>query len=317
MLCEHNAKSFLTGDEPFLALTTTEENGTSMSQRTAFDDRHEGFIGIPHGGLAMGLCVDAWLRMEPDSYPFTVRCKFGGSGVAIGDPVTFDLERPTAGDGPAAIAKLTKEWDKTPYLRAEFARAESANVAAEVPGPLPHEIRPLPYYKNCFVCGRHRDEPGLQRRFQVHSPGDGNIVSVRWGDSDEDRDRADLFRFGAGELHPALLTAIFDENTGWSGFMRTRSSGLSVRLNMTLVRPVATDEPLLVVGWPTGTRGNSRKPRFFSAQGTVLSMKDPGNPEPVLHGGGEWITMDKYTDQTKRNLLPADSWQWIFGDDEE
>ena len=44
-------------------------------------------------------------------------------------------------------------------------------------------------------------------------------------------------------------------------------------------------------------------------------MKDPGSPEPVAVGRGEWIIWDEYTRQIQSNLLPEDDWQWIFGDE--
>jgi hypothetical protein len=314
MLVQHNPCSFLTGDSPFLPSVRLETSPQMVVEELVFEQRHEGFIGIPHGGLAMGLCLDAWRRIGQPHYPVTVRFRFGGSGISIGEASEFIVERLQDQGEPAILARITKPGDKTPYLRADITPANSAAVASLPLCSLPSNgFRDLPYYRNCFVCGHHREEPGLQRRFRVHGCDNGWFTSVQWGRGSEDEDRAGFFLIGAEELHPAVLVSIFDENTAWAGFMQTRTCGLSVRLEFTLLRPVKRTEPLVFVGRPSGTRGNPRAPRFFLAEGAVFSMADPANPEPVAAGKGEWVVMDQYTQQIKANLLPNHDWEWIFG----
>lgn len=308
-----NPQSFLTGDEPFVPTTFLEADSHRIDEHFVFGPEHEGFIGIPHGGLAMGLCLDAWRRMSSASYPVEMRFKFGGSGVAIGDTVHFSVERDPVGREGSLTARITKEGDKTPYLKADITKA--ATVSPDMVKPPSAEARNLPYYRNCFVCGHHRSVVGLQRRFRVHLA-DGATITSEWGRLPDDVDRAEHFLIGGDELHPAVLSAIFDENTAWAGFMQTRSCGLSVRGDMTILRPVVKTEPLLFHGRPAGIRGNPRNPRFFVAEGTILSMTDPDSPEPVAYGRGEWVIMDHYTEQIKRNLLPENDWQWIFGEED-
>jgi hypothetical protein len=312
MFIKPNPCSFLTGDDPFLNLTTLEEARGKLDQEIVFETRHEGFIGIPHGGLPMGLCLDAWRRIGAPGYPVDVRFKFGGSGIAIGDTAIFSVETSLQDEGPRVSARITKVGDKTPYLRTEITAA-SAGGSAAVPQRPPEDFRRLPYYRNCFVCGHHRTETGLQRRFRVHGGAGSWMVTTPWGQDLDDFDRAKSFLIGDEELHPGVLISIFDENTAWGGFMATRCAGLSVRLEFTLMRPVGAEEKLLFVGEPTGIRGNPRAPRFFLAAGRILSMKDPCNPEVVAYGRGEWIIMDHYTEQIKVNLLPVEDYDWIFG----
>jgi len=313
MFLRDNPESFLTGDDPFVSTSILEADRRRIDGEFVFGPEHEGFIGIPHGGLAMGLCLDAWRRLPGASYPVEMRFRFGGSGVSIGDAVHFDVERDPDGATGNLTARITKEGDKTPYLRGDIWNA--ASVCPEVGPPPSTEARGLPYYRNCFVCGHHRTVVGLQRRFRTHLA-DGMSVTSEWATSADDVDRAANFLIREEELHPAVLTAIFDENTAWAGFMQTRTCGLSVRADMTILRPVSKTEPLLFHGLPAGTRGNPRKPRFFLAEGTILSMKDPARPEPVAYGRGEWVVMDHYTQQIKQNLLPENDWQWIFGEDD-
>ena len=315
MYIPHKPDSFLTGDDPFLPTVPIDHDSGSVIEQLTFTPRHEGFIGIPHGGLAMGLCLDAWRRAGEPLYPVLARFKFGGSGLGIGDSATFEVEHGLDETGRLVIAKITRNGDKTPYLRAEIRHIEQSNRSMTIDGPPGRDFRELPYYRNCFVCGHHRTEPGLQRRFRLHELNEETLISSAWGFDRDDADRTEFFRFGKDELHPAVITSIFDENTAWAGFMRTRSAGLSVRLDLTLHRPVSRREKLLFVGRPLGVRGNPRAPRFFVAEGTALSMADPESPETVAYGRGEWIIVDQYTRQIRENLLPEHDWQWIFGED--
>jgi len=313
MYIRHNPDSFLTGDAPFLPAVPIEQSDTSVAQQLTFTPKHEGFIGIPHGGLAMGLCLDAWRRIGEPHYPVSVRFKFGGSGIAIGDTAVFEVEDVCDEKGRRVVAKIIGNGDKTPYLKAEIKASEELGTYADIANPPGNDFRRLPYYRNCFVCGHHRTEPGLQRRFRLHEAPNEVLISSGWGFDGDDMDRTQHFLFGKGELHPAVLTSIFDENTAWAGFMLTRSAGLSVRVELTFIRPVAKSEKLLFVGKPAGIRGNPRSPRFFLGQGAIFSMTDPQSPEIVAYGRGEWVVLDQYTQQIKQSLLPENDWEWIFG----
>lgn len=313
MLIDYNPHSFLTGDESFFPIVTLETAAKSFAGELHFQRHHEGFIGIPHGGLPMGLCLDAWRRIGVPDYPVDVRFRFGGSGIGIGDSATFTVEW-TGNEGePSVVACITKDGDRKPYLRADISPTSGLPDLAVLPRVPDPGHRPLPYYRNCFVCGHHRSVTGLKRQFRAHPCEHGDtIITTGWGFDSEDLDRAASFLIGPEELHPAVLISIFDENTAWGGFMQTGSAGLSVRLEFTLLRPVRSWEKLLFVGRPAGIRGNPRSPRFFIADGVILCMDDPNRPEPVAYGKGEWIVMASYTEQIKHNLLPEDDWSWIF-----
>lgn len=313
MFINYNPYSFLTGDESFLPIVPREISTTTFSGEVGFHSHHEGFIGIPHGGLPMGLCLDAWRQVGVPHYPVDVRFKFGGSGISIGDAAEFTVDWHREERPPHVVACITKNGDRKPYLRAEISPASGLVDLDVLPQVPKSEHRPLPYYRNCFVCGHQRTVTGLERQFRFHPGENGDmVVTAGWGFDSADADRATAFLIGPEELHPAVLISIFDENTAWGGFMQTGSAGLSVRLEFTLLRPVRMREKLLFVGRPAGIRGNPRSPRFFMAEGAIISMDDGGRPEPVAYGRGEWIVMASYTEQIKHNLLPEDDWSWIF-----
>ncbi len=310
MLLRQNPHSFLSGQDPFMPMEVQAQSDHQYLGKIQFDLRHEGFVGIPHGGIGMGLCLDAWRNIGAPNYPVTVNFKFGGSGISIGDEAFFEINTAGSCDGSLDV-KITKKGDKKPYLRAEI--TSSRNVESRAPAWLGNyeNFRALPYYRNCFVCGHARNEPGLQRRFRVHDSPSVIQVTAPWGFDSEDFDRAEFFLISRDELHPATLISIFDENTAWAGFMLTKSAGLSVRLEFSLLRPVGRHEKLLFVGEPSGIRGNPTAPRFFTAHGAIFAVNGSGF-EPVAFGRGEWIIMKQYTDQIKKNLIPENDWEWIF-----
>ncbi len=309
MLLKDNEQSFLTGKDPFVAIELQSKSCDHAVSTIRFEPKHEGFVGIPHGGVGMGLCLDAWRNVGVPDYPINVKFKFGGSGILIGDEAVFEIQRDKSSPDGLDI-KITKHGDRKPYLKAEI---RTAGVVAPPTTRLksPQVSRDLPYYKNCFVCGHARNEPGLQRRFRFDQIDSDIKVTVSWGLNSDDFDRAAFFLIAKDELHPAALISIFDENTAWAGFMLTKSAGLSVRLEFTLLRPVGRYEKLVFVGEPSGIRGNPASPRFFTAQGTIYAING-ASVEPVAFGGGEWIIMQQYTEQIKKNLIPENDWEWIF-----
>ncbi len=306
-----NSKSFLTGADPFLTLRLLNSDQRSIKYSFILEPHMEGFIGIPHGGIGMGLCIETWRTFGMGTYPIDVNFRFGGSGIHIGDEAILEIE--TGNTGEYLIVKIVKPGDKTPYLKAEIRPADSSESYVSFTKVEDSKLRKLPYYRNCFVCGHYREVLGLQRRFMARRENGTSLCRVDWGQGD-DPDRAESFLLNSNELHPAVLTSIFDENTAWGGFLSTRSCGVSTKMNLRLMRPVADSEALVFLGKPTGVRGNPKAPRFYLAEGAVYAVNGSSNPEPVVCGQGEWLIMDYYTEQIKKNLIPADDWEWIFDD---
>ncbi len=312
MKTDHNPWSFLTGSDPFLKLLVQYQTDGEFIADLSFEYHHEGAIGLPHGGLAMGLCLDLWRNFGAPKYPVKVVFRFGGSGLRIGDGAQMRASLTQDHRGRVFTASITKHGDRKPYLHAEVVSLHErvpgiANI--EEPGEV---TRLLPYYRNCFVCGHHRHVIGLQRRFRYHASPTWRGVTAVWGSDLDDRDRARYFLIGAQELHPAVITSIFDENTGWAGFMNVKGAGLTVRMELSLFRQVDSDDQLMFIGQPNGIRGSMANPRFFTADGLVLKITSNENPVLVARGFGEWIILHSITEQVKQNLLPKDDWQWIF-----
>jgi hypothetical protein len=91
------------------------------------DERLEGWIGIPHGGISMGIMMD--LAMTLDGYPgrddlrFPVSADFrlAGSSVRIGDLLHFEV-LPVSG---GAEGSATVDRDPLPYMSSSIRYGES------------------------------------------------------------------------------------------------------------------------------------------------------------------------------------------------
>ncbi len=311
MNLKENKHSFISGENSFIEVEPIGKSKRTLEHKIVFEPRHEGFMGIPHGGLAMGVCFDYFHQGSLVQYPLRMDFKFGGSGLPIGEPASLIMSAAHENEFIKQVS-IKKSQDKKPYIHANF--SNSLTRASQVKAPLEpsKDFKDLPYYKNCFVCGHERVEPGLQRRFRYHHDSLNRETSVQWGFCSDDFDRAKCFLIGPEELHPAVILSIFDENTGWAGFMHTSAAGLSVKISVDLFRPVSWDERLMFIGFPSGVKGNPKAPRFFKASGEVVSIDENGVISLVASGQGEWIIMDKYTAQLKDNLYPENDWAWIF-----
>ena len=129
----------------------------------------EGWMGIPHGGISMAAFTELAGMLYGSSgreiaYPFTADFRLGGASARVGDVI--HLEVALSGAGVQGSIRVNEQ--SVPYLKAELRPARSSDAAGSVPfRSEPTELTPLPYYKNCFVCGCDRSQAGLRRKFYL------------------------------------------------------------------------------------------------------------------------------------------------------
>ena len=276
------------------------------------DERLEGWIGIPHGGISMGIMMD--LAMTLDAYPrrddllFPVSADFrlGGTSIRIGDLLHFDI-LPVSG---GAEGSATVDRDPLPYMESSIRYGESngehrrgfSAFMPEKSGDVLKELALLPSYKNCFVCGVERSHPGLRRQFRLWDTPDKIVVSaVGFSGADPDS----FYRFSRnGFLHPLPFLALLDEILGWGGFLISGSGAVTVRIGFTFYRPVSCDEKLLFFGRGDRVRGRNSSRLLFWASGGAASVKEGGRLEMVASASGQWFGIQDLTQQMRSSLLP-------------
>jgi acyl-coenzyme A thioesterase PaaI-like protein len=278
----------------------------------SMDERMEGWIGIPHGGISMGVMMDLAMAIDADSqgndrnFPITAEFRLGGTSIRVGDVLHFDVAPVSGGvEGTATVDR-----DPVPYLVSSIRYGENneengkgfASFMPEKCGSLLDELTTLPSYRNCFVCGIERSHPGLRRQFHFWEASDRIVVSpVGFTSTDLDS----FYRFSrAGFVHPLPFLALLDEILGWGGFLLTGSGAVTVRIGFTFYRPVASDEKLIFFGRGDRLRGRASSRLLFWASGGAASLRGDGSLEMVASASGQWYCLQELTQQMRSSLLP-------------
>jgi hypothetical protein len=304
--CTDYIRQFLYGTEPI------PDVGGHASVDVAMDERLEGWIGIPHGGISMGIMMD--LAMTLDAYPhqadllFPISADFrlGGTTIKIGDSLHFDV-MPVSG---GAEGNATVDRNPVPYLSSSIRYGERTGGHGDAFSPFMPEkyglflegLIALPSYKNCFVCGVERSHPGLKRQFRLWETPDKIVVSSA-GFTSADQDS--FYRFSRkGFLHPLPFLALLDEILGWGGFLLSGSGAVTVGIGFTFFRPVASNEKLLFFGRGDRVRGRASSRLLFWASGGAASVREDGSLETVVSASGQWFGIKELNQQMRSSLLP-------------
>ena len=215
--------------------------------------------------------------------------------------------------------RIYPEQNAAPYLSAQI-RCGTPDPDPESPAAsaipdnyegLQGRLTPIPYYRNCFVCGVERAQPGLKRRFHLLSTPDSPMVCAFAGFDPGDHET--VYRFARnGSVHPMVLFSVLDETMGWGGFFLSGQGGVSVRLNYRLVRRIGLDEKLVFFGRGEAVKGRIEKRMFYWASGCAAVMNPDGSFEIVAHSTGQWLALSPLTVQMQKELIPEDLTRRIF-----
>lgn len=292
------------------------QDDTCIRSRIFMDLHTEGWIGIPHGGIGMGAVMELTMMLrnypnERDSpYPLSADFRMGGASVWIGDTVNIEI---SPADGGAS-GVITIGQDVLPYISAAIGyRNEDPHrrdlFKAYISNSFSYGERkliPLPYYKNCFVCGVERVHPGLNRSFYLldNNPS-GKIVIATAGFDAGDRKTFYLFRRN-DIIHPLAFLALVDETMGWAGFMASASGAVTVRIGYTFYRNIHVGERLIFFGRCEKMKGNVGSRLLFWASGGVAAMDNEGRLEVVIAASGQYLGVAELTEQMKVDLIPKE-----------
>ncbi|MDQ5985291.1 MAG: hypothetical protein CSYNP_00999 [Syntrophus sp. SKADARSKE-3] len=278
------------------------------------DSRMEGWIGIPHGGISMGIFADLAMALEniaiheTGHYPVTVDYRLAGAGLKVNDVLDFHISKSADGvQGEASVGS-----NPLPYMSATIRYGEkneaqkdlfSSYLPSNVDQVLDRMIL-LPFYRKCFVCGTERDYPGLRRQFHLWDT-NGKIVVSFAGFDEKYKDS--FYSFHRGHfLHPLPTAALLDETLGWAGFMRTAAGAVTVQISMTYYRPVSINEKLIFFGRGERVRGNPKGRLLYWASGGAAAVQGDGSLEVVASASGQWFAVHELTEQMKTALLPEE-----------
>ncbi|HOI75303.1 MAG TPA: hypothetical protein PLO63_14255 [Syntrophales bacterium] len=300
--------------EQFLLGGSLRHDGSSLSSVLRTDRHAEGWNGIPHGGFAMGVFVELALRAMGESAssfpdPWTAEFRLGGASLRRGDRADVKVEATETG----AEGAVTVPSSDAPYMTAVLRRrgTDQESLAAFqsfLPSSPPDHERdgiPLPFYRDCMVCGTEREFPGLKRRFYLAPPPAVKTVITRAGSEEEDKESFDRFQVD-GILHPVAPLALLDEILGWGGFMLAGQGGVTVRIRFSFLRRISAGEKLIFLARGDRVRGTSPSRMLFWASGGAAAVRPDGHLEPVVTATGQFMVVPELTDQMKTTLLPRE-----------
>ncbi|MCD6430739.1 MAG: hypothetical protein J7L57_05925 [Deltaproteobacteria bacterium] len=284
-----------------------------------FSHDHEGWQGIPHGGVAMTALLDladhCWLQIKGENlvYPLEIDWRFADT-VSIGDEMSL---KAVVKDENSLLLSMRRQGSEKIYLSAEVRVAtEAAGVDFPLLEPemlLEHSAQhqALAVYDNCFVCGLKRQKPGLRRRFFRVVDNLPSII-VRFGGCEiEDFQLASSFQQASGILHPGVLAALLDELCGWSGILAGDLYGFTVRFKLHLNRLPDLGEELFGVAPVPLVRGRGTR-KFYHPKGALYQKKADGSLEVIAVATGQWLAREELRQQFDESHIEEDMSGIVF-----
>jgi hypothetical protein len=116
----------------------------------------EGWIGIPHGGIGMGILLELALHLDAaglapvNRYPFNVEYRLGGASLRVGDTVEAAV---TINEG-CLSGQILREGEDEPYMCANIHSPTSIMERKAIiirhnfrpPSPFAMKISPIDYW---------------------------------------------------------------------------------------------------------------------------------------------------------------------------
>ena len=318
MLVSGHENCFVCQDEFCFSVIDNCESGVETKMVFGLD--HEGWQGIPHGGVAMAALLDladhCWLRQKGVNlvYPIEIDWRFADS-VIIGNEMNL---KALVKDDNSLLLSMRRQGSDKVYLSAEV---KMATAIASVDFSLlePEQLKEnrsqhqaLDVYENCFVCGLKRRKPGLQRRFfkKGESAGEQSAVIVRFGGV-EDSQIAPSFQQAQGTLHPGVLAALLDELCGWSGILAGDLYGYTVRFKLQINQLPALGDELFGISPTPSVRGRGVR-KFYYPEGALYHKKDDGSLEIFAVASGQWLAREELRQQFDETHVEEDLSGIIF-----
>ncbi|HEX7535338.1 MAG TPA: hypothetical protein VF343_08775 [Syntrophales bacterium] len=309
-------RTFLFGD------SNVHKDGKCVRAGLLMDQRTEGWVGIPHGGIGMGaimelaMMLDNYPKNAGSLYPLTVDFRMGGSSVRIGDRLIAEVSEREGG----AAGIISRAPDSPPYISASIRYRDAGHHKGDLSAPyipdgisgIENKLIPLPYYKNCFVCGVGRSHPGLKRRFYLlNTKQSEKIVVSTVGFNTLDSETFYLFQ-RISITHPIASLALLDETLGWAGFMASASGGLTVRISYTIYRDIHVGERFVVFGHGDKVKGDIGSRMLLWASGGAVAVNKDGFFETIIAASGQWLGVPELTRQMKTELMPKELTEQAF-----
>ena len=274
----------------------------SIRTEMIIDLRHQGWPGIPHGGVGMTSLVELADLLHDDTlrYPMLASFRFGGERLFIGDDVVMKMDR----RGGTFTGAIEKKSGGSPYLTCSIESPAREMYRSEMDGFRELIGKPvvsssplvMPNFSSRIVYNQEAQAHHKYRTFKFKEI-DNECVYMKCSitDSLENVRGSDINRLHGDQLHPGALITVLDETLGWAGFFAAWQGGVTVNISVYFLRPAMSGEKLFSVGACESSYGSfSRK--IVTSSGGIFSRSGDA-PEMIAYATGKWLTRPEYKEK--------------------
>ncbi len=283
----------------------------AVSTRMVIEQRHEGWPGIPHGGVGMAAFVELCDMLDEGKtgFPLIYTFRFGGEQIAVGDVVELKV----TGSEPGYMGEMATPGTGMPYLKALMrngmldnwdhvqSRASSMRVSMRY---AQHTLRiPDMSYRLLFKnASKHRRD---MRTFSFHEYSKGHTMLYCRSRDMAGKEGRSFNTLHGDHIHPGVLITLLDETMGWAGFLSAWQGGVTVILDVNLFKPVCDTDSFVVCGMCNSIAGSAQR-KLVHVTGAVFTEKDNGL-ELSGYARGRWLTLPGYKEKMVQYLLGSEN----------
>lgn len=282
----------------------------SITTRMNIEKKHEGWPGIPHGGIGMTAFIELVdiLDEGKTGYPLLYSFRFGGERISVGDIVQLKVEK----NEDQYRGVMSTSNSVLPYLKASMtsgmlqSRDKIEQAANQMKAGMPYARYTLKIpdmsFRLLFNPRAQHDIHMREFSFNEYNTGYNTLYCRSHHDVANPGTIFNTLR--DNQVHPGVLITLLDETMGWAGFLSAWQGGVTVLLDVNLFRPVNKNDRFVVSGMCTKISGSSHR-KVVYATGAVF-IKNGDSLELAGYALGKWLTLPGYREKMVRYLLGSD-----------
>ncbi len=270
--------------------------------------RHEGWPGIPHGGVGMTSIVELadLLGATSARFPWKADFRFGGERIMMSESVRAILKR--EGDSYRGIVK--KNGNGQPYLIGTITHrpeGELDDACDSLSRLLNRPVRQktsfsIPVFSDRIIFQKEFQSRHTQRLFEIRDTKDGQTYLVSYhGGLNKFMRCTDMNAIGRDLVHPGALITMLDETLGWAGFSAVWQGGVTVNLSVYFREPVLLHDAIIAVGQCSGVGGRFRR-KMVRCTGGIFAKRG-GRRVLLVYAQGRWLTNPDFKDKMLRYII--------------
>jgi hypothetical protein len=290
---KRHADCYYCGHDGFLFSDFITE-GDSIIAGMKLSEKHEGWPGIPHGGIGITAIYELIDILDGSGsvYPYDSSFRFGGEKISTGDDIKITVTR----NETHYTGRVVCKNERHPYLSAVIGRGgtESSRHKHKIHSHTESGVSKRSIsIKLINMAGRIVFSPGFQA--------DNDLRKIECMESVGHSDfyRCEIFSNtesgtnginSIGDLlHPGAIATILDEILGWTIFHSSNLAGLTTNLHCTMLAPVTRYDSVYVNTVYEGLKGSPLR-KFASCSGSLYVKRD-GRSELAASASGRWFMM--------------------------